>query len=123
MAVSEKSHYLSNSKTEDYVAFPVEGILEGEPNVRVHWLRDSGSGEGMMLAALQRADPSRLEYVFPGDETFLLLKGEIDIELTETGETVTVRAGDIASFPKGAKSIWNIKSMMEKFVVVCADPS
>jgi uncharacterized protein len=122
MAVSEKSHYHASSKTEDYVPVPVEGVLEGEANVRVHWLRESASGEGTLLAGLLRADPSRIAYVFPGDETFLLLKGEVDIEL-ETGETVSVRAGDMASFPRGLKSIWDIKSTMEKFVVVSADQS
>src|SRR5262249_32272425 len=119
---TQRSHYLSSSKTEDYEAFPSEGVLEGEPNPRVHWLRNTSSGQGMLLAAMMRIEPSRIAYTFPGDETFLLTKGELDIEL-ETGETVSVQAGDIASFPKGMKSVWVIKSPMEKFAIVTSDPA
>jgi uncharacterized cupin superfamily protein len=92
-------------------------VTEGDPSTQVHWLRDKSGGEGVLFAGLFRAEPGRFDYEFSGDETFHMLEGEIAIAL-ESDDPVTLRAGDIASFPKGAKSTWEVRSPMKKFFVI-----
>jgi uncharacterized cupin superfamily protein len=67
---------------------------------------------------LWRCDPMSFDYVFPGDESFLVLSGSVRIELLEGGETVELRKGDVASFPGGTRSVWTIIEPLEKFTVV-----
>jgi uncharacterized cupin superfamily protein len=82
------------------------------------WLRrrtDEGSSHTAML---WRCDPMSFEYRFPGDESFLIVSGSVSITLTESGETVELRAGDVASFTKGTPSIWKVVEPLVKFTVV-----
>jgi uncharacterized cupin superfamily protein len=46
---------------------------------------------------LWRCDPMTFDYVFPGDESFLVVSGSVQIELTDEGETVELKQGDVAS--------------------------
>ncbi len=46
------------------------------------------------------------------------ISGAVTIELTESGETVELRQGDLASFPKGTPSVWTVVEPLEKFTVV-----
>jgi len=36
----------------------------------------------------------------------------------ETGERVELKAGDIASFPKGTRSVWTFSEPFKKFTVI-----
>jgi uncharacterized cupin superfamily protein len=45
------------------------------------------------------------------------LSGSVRIEL-EQGETVELKKGDVASFPKGMRSVWTVLEPLEKFTVV-----
>jgi len=58
------------------------------------------------------------EYLFAGDESFLIVSGHVRIELKEGGGTIDLRAGDVASFPKGTRSVWTIVERVKKFTVV-----
>jgi uncharacterized cupin superfamily protein len=58
------------------------------------------------------------DYTFPGDESFLLVSGAVRIKLEDTGETVNLEAGDVASFPKGTRSVWTVVKPLVKFTVV-----
>jgi uncharacterized protein len=58
------------------------------------------------------------DYEFPGDESFVIISGAVSIALTESGETVELRTGDVASFPKGTQSVWTVREPLEKFTVV-----
>jgi uncharacterized cupin superfamily protein len=64
-----------------------------------------------------RADPVTIDYVFGGDETLHVLRGEADVEL-DTGEIVHLSPGDIVSFAKGMHSTWRVRSPFEKFFVI-----
>jgi uncharacterized cupin superfamily protein len=108
-----ENKYLSSTATSDFEPFVFEGKQLGE----VHWLRTSGSGEGMLLAGLWRSDPTRFDYVFPGDETFEVLEGEVTIDIAG-GESVTLQKGEIASFAKGTESVWNLGTPFKKFFVI-----
>jgi uncharacterized cupin superfamily protein len=58
------------------------------------------------------------EYNFPGDESFLVISGVVRIALKDTGQTIELRTGDVASFPKGTRSTWTVVEPIEKFTVV-----
>jgi uncharacterized cupin superfamily protein len=58
------------------------------------------------------------DYTFPGDESFLLVSGAVRIELTDSGEAVHLEGGDVASFPKGTRSVWTVVKPLVKFTVV-----
>jgi len=59
-----------------------------------------------------------------GDETFIVLEGEVEIEVVATGEKFVYRAGDICSWTKGTPTIWDIRKPMKKvFVIADALPA
>jgi uncharacterized cupin superfamily protein len=103
---------VSNVGSEDYEAYEQERLVRGH----VHWLR-VGGGRGRALRGPLEAWPAHLAYVFPGDETFHVLEGEVTIEI-ERGEPVTLRPGDIASFAKDQSSIRHITEPFEKAFVI-----
>jgi hypothetical protein len=82
------------------------------------WLRRRTDGGWSHTAMLWRCDPMSFDYVFPGDESFKIFSGAVRIVLDEGGETIELRKGDVASFPKGTRSVWTILERLEKFTVV-----
>jgi uncharacterized cupin superfamily protein len=58
-------------------------------------------------------------YTPPGRETIVVLQGTARIDLKD-GPSVTVRAGDIASFPEGVEATWNFLEVPFKEVWVLA---
>ncbi len=67
---------------------------------------------------LWRCDPMTFPYDFPGDESFVVLDGVVRITLVDEQTTVELRTGDVASFPKGTRSIWTVVEPLRKFTVV-----
>lgn len=108
----------SNTKATDYEPFPLDAV-DGNPNGKVHWLKASAEGEPLFYAGFFTAEPGTFTYTFGGNETFHLLEGEVRIEL-ENGERTDMVPGDVASFPKGHRSTWTIKSPIKKFFVISA---
>jgi uncharacterized cupin superfamily protein len=82
------------------------------------WLRRRTDPGWSHTAMLWRCDPMSFDYTFPGDESFLLVSGAVRIKLEDTGETVNLEAGDVASFPKGTRSVWTVVKPLVKFTVV-----
>ena len=108
-----KTTPVSNIGTEEYEPF----IHEGERFGDVHWLRVGSGGDGALYTGLWTHDVAEIPgYVFSGDETMHVLEGEARIEVE--GETVTLKAGDIASFTKGQSSDWTITKPFKKFFVI-----
>lgn len=104
---------MSNVSTQAYEPFQPAGQPFGE----VHWLRTESSGEGQLLTGLWKHGCATFDYVFPADETFHLLEGNVTIALAG-GETLQLSPGDIASFAKGQASTWTITAPMKKFFVI-----
>ena len=95
----------------------IDGVQIGE----ARWLRTEGSDGNVHEACLWRTDaPARYDYLFTGDESFQVLEGSVSIELTDTGESVKLKAGDIASFKKGTRSVWSFDEPFKKFTVISA---
>jgi uncharacterized cupin superfamily protein len=94
------------------------GVILG----RVAWVRNEshlqvGIWEVTRAEAVatQGEDPS--PYTFSGDETLMVLEGEVEVEIVG-GERVNLRPGDVASFRKGATSRWRFKSETFKEVFI-----
>jgi uncharacterized protein len=113
MMASVKTVPTTNVAAEDFEPF----MLEGEQVGQVHWLRTESGGEGVLYTGLWACEPRDIPYLFPGDETFHVLEGEVHIELAEGG-SVDLKTGDIASFTKGQKSTWTIRAPFKKFFVI-----
>ena len=88
---------------------------DGRTIGEAQWLRRRPDGWSH-TALLWRCDPMTFDYVFPGDETFIVLSGALRIDL-EDGESVELRAGDVASFPNATGSVWTITEPLVKFTV------
>ena len=63
------------------------------------------------------AKPSRFRYEFELDETIHILAGRVRIEF-DSGESVELKPGDIASFPKGEQATWEILESLREFFVL-----
>ncbi len=91
---------------------------DGRTIGEAEWLRRRTDDGWSHTAMLWRCDPMTFDYDFPGDESFLIVSGAVRIELTDDGETIDLHQGDVASFPKGTRSVWTIAEPLEKFTVV-----
>jgi uncharacterized cupin superfamily protein len=91
---------------------------DGRSIGEAEWLRRRTDENWSHTAMLWRCEPMSFEYEFPGDESFLIISGSVRIELTGESETVELQGGDVASFPKGTRSVWTVIEPLEKFTVV-----
>ncbi len=81
---------------------------------------EPGAAPNVLDASVWRSDPATYDYEFATDEAFHVLEGAVAIKLTETGDTVELKAGDVAYFRAGTKSVWEITAPFKKFVVMPA---
>jgi uncharacterized cupin superfamily protein len=115
MSIRERPYVTDRADSTDYEPMMIEGVQVGE----AHWLRTEGSHGNPHEACLWRTDaPARYEYLFDGDESFQVLEGSASIELLDTGERVELKAGDIASFDNGTRSVWTFTEPFKKFTVI-----
>lgn len=91
--------------------------VEGELDMRFQELRDTAGPDGSVWAGVITIEPVTIHYTFQGHETIHILDGEVSI--TVHGEcTLDLRAGDIASFTKGSRSTWVVKSTLRELFVL-----
>lgn len=115
MDVSGHRHVVHRGDAIEYEPMVIDGAQIGEEHV----LRSEGSHGNEHEASLWRTDaPARYEYFFAGDESFYVLEGSVAIDLVPTGERVELKAGDIASFPRGTRAVWTFTEPFTKFTVV-----
>lgn len=107
----------SKDSANEFEPFPLDDVLEGDPEGKVHWLRTEGSTDATLMSGIFTGQPSRFNYVFGTDETFHVIEGRVTITL-ESGEAVDLIPGDIVSFPRGAHAVWDIKEPLRKFFVL-----
>lgn len=55
---------------------------------------------------------SRFDWYYDSTEHCYILEGEVVVETDF--ETVTIKAGDFVTFPKGLKCVWDIKKDIRK---------
>lgn len=99
-----------------YEPFVEDGVTLGQ----VHWL--SNGQDSPLVSGIWRALPGEVpqafDYDYPSHETIHVLEGAVTIEFAD-GETVTLRAGDIAAAEQGTKSVWKVdpETTFRKFFV------
>jgi len=91
-----------------------DGRIIGE----AEWLRRRTEPGASHTAMLWRCEPMSFDYNFPGDESFVVLTGAVRIALQGGASPIELRAGDVASFPKGTRTTWTVLETIEKFTVV-----
>ena len=97
-------------------ALPAASIVAGDPAAQVHWLRVSGDGEPPYYAGLWTAEPSTFDFRFELNETAHVLEGHVVVS-QEGGPTLDLRAGDVATFPRGAVTRWEVRARLKKVFV------
>ncbi len=115
------SVFVANAHTRDFVPLTAEeaefDAVEGELTMRVHELRNTTGPDGSVWAAIVTIEPVTIYYTFKGDETIHVLEGEVSVTVDDD-RTVDLRAGDVASFKKGARSKWVVKTPFREFFVL-----
>lgn len=115
MTIDKNRYMTDRADSADYEPMMVEGVQVGE----ARWLRTEGSHGNPHEACLWRTDaPARYDYLFTGDESFHVLEGSVSIELVDSGERVELKAGNIASFGGGTRSVWTFTEPFKKFTVI-----
>jgi uncharacterized protein len=115
MTVAAPRHVVHRADAIRYQPMLIDGAQVGEEHV----LRSAGFRGTGHDAALWRTDaPARYEYLFTGDESFCVLEGSVVIDLPATGERIELKTGDIASFPKGTRTVWTFTESFKKFTVI-----
>ena len=93
-------------------------IIDGTQVGESHQVEPDGGGGDRLDASIWRSDPATYDYFFAGDEAFHVVEGAATVELPDTGESVELRAGDVAYFRAGTRSIWTITKPFKKFTVI-----
>jgi uncharacterized cupin superfamily protein len=86
----------------------------------VHQIEPGGLGADRLDVSLWRSEPATYDYSFDGDEAFHVIEGAATVELSDTGERIELRPGDVAYFRAGTKSVWTITEPFKKFVVIAS---
>lgn len=112
MTTSQTSYHAASVDATDYEPFMVGDEAVGD----VHWIRNGGADGTTLAVGLWKCEPRTFPYPFATDETIHALDGVLEIALS-TGEVVTLRKGDVASFVKGTESTWTVKEAFTKLFV------
>ena len=56
---------------------------------------------------------SRFDWYYSEPETCYFLEGDVIVE-TEDGAKVNIKKGDLVTFPKGLRCVWDIKKAVRK---------
>jgi uncharacterized cupin superfamily protein len=95
---------------------PKETIVAGDPAAQVHWARVSKPGQPAYYSGLWTAQPSTFDYTFELNEFAHILEGHVVVTQVD-GPTLDLRAGDVATFPKGARTRWEVRAAMKKVFI------
>ncbi len=57
-------------------------------------------------------EPSTFDWEYFDTETCYIIEGEVTVE-TDTGK-VDIKPGDLVTFPKGLKCVWDVKKPIRK---------
>ena len=93
-------------------------VVSGDPNLRIHALRDTHENGERVLAGIACVEPSVYRYELEADEVLYLMAGEIDVRIEPSGELVTIRPGDMVSFERGTVATWTIKEPVKELFVM-----
>jgi uncharacterized cupin superfamily protein len=112
---SAKAEYvIDRVDAEGYEPDIVDGTQVGE----FHGLEPRGASAHGLDVSVWRSDPATYDYLFEKDEAFHVVAGAATVDLPDTGEIIELRAGDVAYYSAGTRSVWTITEPFKKFVVI-----
>jgi uncharacterized cupin superfamily protein len=103
----------------DMLPFESPSVIEGTPTRTVLPIFQGGSSGNQFRAALWTTTPCTIRIEQPLDTVMYVVKGAADVQL-DTGEQVSLVAGDVFALPKGVRSTWRFTEDFEEFVVYAA---
>lgn len=125
MDIATQASFFSGTITDDQwqpFVYPQDG--ESHTHGEFVPFRESGSAGKLLAVGLWRCEhlgDSPMYCSELGDETFLILEGEVHIRVLETDEVFKYKKGDVGSWSQGTKTIWHVVTPVKKFYVV-AEP-
>lgn len=90
---------------------------EGKPDGRVAYICTPDDGRSVSQAGVFECEPFTLAATLSGDETVLVIEGELRIELGD-GSAVDLGPGDMAMLPKGSDARFIYKTRVKELFVV-----
>jgi uncharacterized cupin superfamily protein len=89
-------------------------IIEGNPQARAKGLAESADGASSIMA--WSCTPGRFEWHYAVDETVHIISGEV-LVTDENGKIHRLGPGDMAFFPAGSHSVWQVTKTVRKLAV------
>jgi uncharacterized protein len=114
MTSARAGYVVDRVDAEGYEPDIVDGTQVGE----FRGLEPNGTSASGLDVSVWRSEPATYDYLFERDEAFHVVSGAATIELLDTGERLELRAGDVAYFTAGTRSVWTITEPFKKFVVM-----
>jgi ethanolamine utilization protein EutQ (cupin superfamily) len=90
---------------------------DGNPEGRVGYICTREDGRSVSQAGVFECEPFTLAVTLSGDETVLVLEGELRIELGD-GSALDLGPGDLAMLPKGSETKFIYKTRCKELFVV-----
>ncbi len=87
-------------------------IEEGTPAARGTVLMQSQ--DKLLSSGFWSCTAGKFKWIFAWDEFVQILEGEVTIR-EEGGATHTLKAGDVAHFPRGLTTHWHVPKFVQKF--------
>jgi uncharacterized protein len=106
------------TSSDELTDMPIDASLiqEGQPVARGAFLTQSEDRK--VTSGLWTCEPGRFQWTFDWDEFIHVLEGVVEITTDGMDQAVTLGPGDVASFPRGMKTCWNVKQKVKKFFVI-----
>ena len=104
----------AHAPTGELPPMPIEPswIQEGAPAARGVVLIQSK--DKLLSGGFWSCTAGKFKWVFSWDEFVHILEGEVTIR-EEGGPTHTLRAGDVAHFPRGLTTYWHVPRFVKKY--------
>ena len=87
-------------------------VQEGTPTARGAVLTQSQ--DKLLSSGFWSCTAGKFQWVFSWDEFVCILEGEVTIR-EAGGATHTLKAGDVAHFPRGLTTYWHVPQYVRKF--------
>lgn len=102
-----------------WMPYPIspEDTVDGEPECEFKLLRTVGVSTPTLRTAFFSAQPSKFDWAFPEDETFVILDGTVSVK-SEGGEPFDLGPNDAISVSAGSKATFTIHEPSTTFTVV-----
>jgi uncharacterized cupin superfamily protein len=97
------------------VPIPPDWVIEGNPRAGVKLLTQAG--DGGLDAVVWECTAGKFHWYFAGDEFVHILEGEVAISDEHGQGTRVLKAGDVAFFPSGLRSIWQVDTYVKKLAL------